>query len=150
MADLLSKIKEDLKKAQKNKEETKVSILRMLLAEIKNEEIALKKKEGLTDDEVLSVIQRNVKRHKDSIESFKKGKREDLVEKEEEELKILKNYLPEELSEEELEKIVSQKIEELKASGPSDFGKVMGAVMAEVKGRAEGKKVAQIVKEKLG
>lgn len=149
MSDLFSKIQEDLKSALKEKDEKKISTLRMLLAEIKNEEIALKKKGLLKDEEIQVVISRSVKRHHDSIASYKAGHREDLARSEEEEMKILIGYLPKQLSVSELEKIVLGVIAKTGAALPSDFGKVMSQVMRQVKGRADGRLVGEIVREKL-
>ncbi|PIP17483.1 MAG: glutamyl-tRNA amidotransferase [Parcubacteria group bacterium CG23_combo_of_CG06-09_8_20_14_all_35_9] len=146
---LLFKIQENLKVVLKEKNEVKISTLRMLLAEIKNEEIAKKKRGKLTDEEIQKVIKTSVKRHKDSIDTFKKGERGDLVEKEEKELEILNEYLPEKLPGEKVEKIVIEVIKKIGATEPRDFGKVMGRVMGELKGKAEGKLVSEIVKKKL-
>jgi len=146
---LYEKIQQDLKKALKEKEAIKLSTLRFLLSAIRNREIELKKRGKLTDKEIIGVIRQQVKQHQESIEAYQAGKREDLVSKEEEEMKILNTYLPQELSPEELEKIINQTIKDVKASGPADFGKVMGQVIKKAKGRAEGKVVAELVKEKL-
>lgn len=147
---LLEKIKTDLKTALKEKNEVTISTLRFLLAAIHNKEIELNKRGKLTDDEVTGVVRLQVKQHKESIEAYQKGKREDLVKKEKQELAILRKYLPQELPVKELEKIISQTIKEVGAKSPADFGKVMGAVMGKVKGRAEGKAVAETVKKLLG
>lgn len=146
---LYEKIQQDLKKALKEKEAIKLSTLRFLLSAIRNREIELKKRGKLTDKEIIGVIRQQVKQRQESIEAYRTGKREDLASKEEEEMKILNTYLPQELSSEELEKIINQTIKEIKASGPTDFGKVMGQVIKKAKGRAEGKVVAELVKEKL-
>lgn len=146
---LYEKIQQDLKKALKEKEAIKLSTLRFLLSAIRNREIELKKRGKLTDKEIIGVIRQQVKQRQESIEAYRTGKREDLASKEEEEMKILNTYLPQELSLEELEKIINQTIKEIKASGPTDFGKVMGQVIKKAKGRAEGKVVAELVKEKL-
>lgn len=146
---LLDQIQEDLKKALREKEKTKISCLRFLLAEIKNEEIARKKKGALLDEEIQEVISRSIKKHRDSIQSFKKGGRGDLVKEEEKEIEILQGYLPKQLSEDELSKIIDEVIQKTGAKDPSDFGKVMGQVMEQVKGRAEGKEVSEMVKKKL-
>jgi uncharacterized protein YqeY len=145
---LKERIENDLRQAQKEKDQTAVSTLRMLNAAILNAEIAAMRKK-FQDEDVMTVIRQEVKKYKDSIEEYKKGRRDDLVKKEEEELKILMKYLPAELSEEEIRKIVEEKVNELGASGPGDFGKVMGAVMKEIAGRAGGDKVGKIVKEML-
>lgn len=146
---LLEKIKTDLKTALKEKDEATISTLRFLLAAIYNKEIELKKRGKLTDDEVTGVIRQQIKQHQESIEAYQKGKREDLVKKEKQELAILRKYLPQELSPEELEKIVKETIEEIGAKSPADFGKVMGVVVGKVKGRVEGKVVAETVKREL-
>lgn len=144
---LIQKLQEDLKQAQLSREETRVLTLRLLLSEIKNTEIS--KGVELTDPEVVSVIQKEAKKRRESIESFNKGGREDLVVKEEAELTILQAYLPEQMPNEELTKIIEETINEVGASSPADMGKVMSNVMNKVVGRAEGRVVSQLVKERL-
>jgi len=146
---MLEKIKTDLKTALKGKDETTVSTLRLLLAAIHNKEIELKKRGKLKDEEVVAVIRQQVKQRRESIEAYQKGKRDDLVKKEKQELDILSKYLPQQISSGELEKIIGQTIKETGASSPADFGKVMGTVMSKVKGRAEGKIVAETIKKLL-
>lgn len=151
---LLEKIQSDLKEALKAKDEVEISTLRFLLSSIHNREIELRvEKKTLTDEEVIKVIQRQVKERKESIEAFKEGKREDLVKKEQKELRILSNYLPQQSAswrtEKEMKKMVEDVIKEIGATGPSDFGKVMGAVMSKVKGQTNGITVAKLVKEQL-
>lgn len=143
-----SKIQSDLNQALKNKKETEVSTLRLLLSEIHNQEIA--KQAELTKEDIIKVIQREVKKRKESIEAYQKGKRDDLVAKEKQELEILNKYLPQQLSSQELETIIQSVIKETGASGMADFGKVMGAVMARVKGQADGKEVGELIKKALG
>lgn len=145
---LRERIENDLKQAQKERNEAVVSTLRMLNAAIKNAEIAAMRRK-FEDKDIIAVIRQEVKKHKDSIEEYKKGGREDLVKKEEQELEILMKYLPPELSEEELKKIVEEKIKELGVTSLTDFGKVMGAVMRVVAGRAGGDVVSRVVKELL-
>lgn len=145
---LKEKIEQDLANARKEKNELVVSTLSMLRAAILNAEIAAMRKE-FTDEDVSKVIRGEVKKHKDSIAEYQKGNREDLVSKEKKEMEILMRYLPAELSEEELKKIVEEKIKEFGASGSGDFGKVMGAVMKMVGGRVSGDNVSRIVKELL-
>ena len=142
---LKEQIKDDLKISMKSGDEIQRTVLRSLNAEIKNAEIA--KKESLGSDEILEVISRNAKRHKDSIEQYGEGGRDDLVEQEEKELKILQKYLPEQMGEEEVRKIIREII---KGSGVSDFGKAMGMAMGKLKGKADGNLVSKIVKEELG
>ena len=114
---------------------------------LKNKEID--KKEALTDEEVVSVLQKEVKKRKESIEAFTQGNRPELVRKEREELAVLDKYLPQEMKAEELEKIVQETVSQVGAEGAKDFGKVMGAVMGKVKGRIGGDRVAERVKKAL-
>jgi len=147
---LVDKIKEEFQKAMVAKDELKLSTLRMLRAGIQNLEIDLRaKKKELNDESVLEVVSREVKRRKESIEAFIKGLRQDLVDKERKELEILLSYLPAQLSDEQLREIVQKKIKEIGAVGPSDFGKVMGPVAKETKGKADSNHLSQIVKEEL-
>lgn len=146
---LLEQIKTDLKTAQKQKDEIVVSTLRFLLAALYNKEIELKKRGQLSDEEAIGVIRQQVEQHKESIRAYRKGKRDDLAEKEEKELAILSKYLPQQISPEELEKIVKETIGEMGEVGEKDFGRIMGRVMGKVRGRAEGKLVAEMVKKLL-
>ncbi len=149
MSNLQDQIKKDLITSLKAKEENRVSVLRMLQSAIKNKEIELKKREGLSDEEIGQVVASEAKKRNDSIESFKSGGRDELAAKEEKELEILKNYMPEQMSEEEVGKIVGKVIADTRAASAADFGKVMGKVMAELKGKADGNLVSKLVKEKL-
>jgi hypothetical protein len=149
MSNLQDQIKKDLITSLKAKEEGKVSVLRMLQSVIKNKEIELKKRDGLSDEEIGQLVISEVKKRNDSIESYKSGNRNDLVEKEEKEIEILKSYMPEQMSEEEVGKIVEKAINDVGAASAADFGKVMGKVMAEVKGKTDGNMVSKIVKDKL-
>ncbi|MBI2017657.1 GatB/YqeY domain-containing protein [Candidatus Daviesbacteria bacterium] len=144
---MLSKLQTDLKEAQLARDEVKVSTLRLLLSEIKNGEIA--KSTPLVDQEIISIIQKEVKKRKEARESFRAGGREELASKEESEAKILEEYLPQALSFEELTKIVESSINELGAKSIADMGKVMSVVMGKAAGRADGATVSAIVKEKL-
>lgn len=147
---LKEKLQTDVIKALKQKDELKVSTLRLLLGAVKNYEID---KQGTSyeanDEEVLEVLSREVKRHKESIKQFKAGGRDDLVQKETKELEVLQNYLPEQMSEEEISKIVENKITELKVSTITDMGKLMGALSPELKGKADMSTVSKVVREKL-
>jgi len=143
-----AKIQADMKQALKKKEALVVSTLRLLLAEIHNQEI--EKQKELTDEEIVGVVQKEVKRRKEAIEAYRKGKREDLLTKEKKEMALLNNYLPQPLSAEELETTIQSVIKELGATGPADFGKVMGPVMAKVKGKTDGQAVSEAVKKVLG
>lgn len=142
---LKQKIQEDLKIAMKNKQELELSVLRMLNSAIKNAEIANKRQE-LKDPGIIKAIKQQIKQRKDSISQYKEGKRFDLVEKERKELKILENYMPEQMSETQIKKTVKKIITD---SGLSDFGPVMGKAMAELKDRADGALVKKIVEQEL-
>jgi len=144
---LKQRIDQDTKEALKKRDSLRLNVLRMLKSEIKYKEID--KGSELSDDEVISVISSSVKKRKDSIQQFKKGGRDDLVAREKAELELILEYLPEQLTEEELFKIINQAIKEVNATGPSDLGKVMKQVMPEVRGRADGKRVNQLVSSQL-
>ncbi|RLD16735.1 GatB/YqeY domain-containing protein [candidate division KSB1 bacterium] len=145
---LESKIQEDMKAALKAGDRETLQTLRGLLAQIKDERIK-KRPNELSEEDVLAVIQRAVKRRKESIELYKQGNRQDLVDKEQKEMEILQKYLPQQLSRDEIIAIVNQVIDQVGATSVKDLGKVMGPVMKQVKGRADGKEVQQIVRERL-
>jgi uncharacterized protein len=151
MKNIHENLKEELKEAMKEKEETKVLVIRDLLTAFTNEAVKTGKtaQSILEDEEALKVIKGKAKQRKDSIESFEKGGREDLVEKEKAELEVIEEYLPEQLSDEEIEEIVNKAIEETGAMEISDMGRVIGKVMEKVGNQVEGGKVSEIVKEKL-
>lgn len=145
---LEERLSNDLKGAIKNRDAIKTSTLRMVKAAI--EKLAIEKRiEKLEDSDVIRLITKQIKQHEDSIEGFQKGNRIDLVEKERKELEILKSYIPQEITQEEVIMIVQKKINELGASSPQDFGKVMKSAMEELKGRVDGRRVSQIVNELL-
>ncbi|MDD5447974.1 MAG: GatB/YqeY domain-containing protein [Actinomycetota bacterium] len=146
--ELKGKLGEDQKSALKGGDKIKLSTIRILRSEIRNEEI--KKGSELSEDETIGVLAREARKRKEAITEYQKAGRVDLVEKESKELEIIKDYMPAELSEEELRSIIADAIEETKASSKRDLGKVMSAVMPRVKGKAEGEKVNQIVREMLG
>lgn len=143
-------LQEELKQAMLAKEETKKSVLRMLISAIGYFEI---QKGGAgyeaTEEDVQIVIQKEVKQRRDSIEQYTSGGRQDLADKEKTELHILEAYLPEQMSEEEITRLVEEAIAQTGASSPTDMGKVMGALMPKTKGKADGSVVSRIVKEKL-
>lgn len=145
---LEEKILDDFKKAMKDKDAVKVSTLSFLRSELKNAAIDKRKKE-LDDSEVSAVIKKQIKQRQDSIEKFKQGSRQDLADKETKELEILKSYLPQEVSEEEIIAAVDEAIKTTAAGGPQDMGKVMKELLAKFAGRADNKLVSQIVKVKL-
>ena len=144
---MVDKIQVDLKQAQFSRDEVKVSTLRLLLSEIKNAEIA--KGGDLGDPDIVSIVQKEVKKRKEAAGGFRTGDREEAALKEEAESLILEGYLPAQLQLEELTKIVESSITELGANSIQDMGKVIGAVMAKVKGQADGGVVSVLVKEKL-
>lgn len=145
---LEKKIQDDLKAAMKEGRKVEVSSLRMLINAIKNRRIDLRV-DSLEDAEVLSIVKKLGKQHNESIEQFRGAGRMDLVEKESAELDALKRYLPEEMTVSEVTRIVDESIKALGLSSPRDMGAVMKDVLDKIKGRADGKVVSQIVKEKL-
>ena len=144
---LKDKIQEALKGALKRRQAVEVSTLRLLLSEIKYAEIAQQK--PADDSRVLEVIAKEVKRRRESIEAFKKGNRGDLVAQEEAELAVLMSYLPKQMSREQVVAAARQAMDAVGARGPSDKGKVMGQLMPQLKGKADGREVSEIVSELL-
>jgi len=145
--ELKDRIDSECKTALKSGEKIKVSTLRMILAEVKNAEIA--KRGDLSEEELLAVVAREARKRKEAIEEFGKGGREDLVAKESDELAIIQVYLPEQMSDGEVRSIVEETIKEVGATSSGDLGKVMGKLMPKIKGKADGKKVNQMVREML-
>ncbi len=148
---LSDKIQEDLKQAMLAKDEMKVSTLRLLssaLTYVKVEKM-LKSEENLPDEEVITVVQKEVKKRKEAAAGFRQGEREEQALKEEAEAKILESYLPAQISDEELTKIVEDSINELGAKTVQDMGRVIGAVKAKVGQGADGGRISNIVKERL-
>jgi len=133
--------------ALKSKDELRLSVLRMLWSEIKNTEID--KKEELDDKEIEQIVARQIKQLKDAIKDFSSAGRDDLVSKNELEIKILEEYLPEQMSEEKLVKIVEEVIKETDASEPSDMGRVIGSVMNKAQGQVDGNRVRELVSQIL-
>lgn len=162
---LKKKIQEDLNLALKNKESLKRIVLGSLLSAIKNKEKEkraaeakknpniseeeLKKASELSNEEIIKIIQSEIKKRKEAIELYQKGSREELARKEKDELNILSQYLPEQMPDEEIRKIVTETIKQIGAKDIKDMGKVMGQVMVKIKGRAEGNRISKIVKEEL-
>ena len=140
---------EDMKQAMKDKESGKLrlSVIRMARANIKN--IEIDEKRELNDDEVLAVLVKEVKMRQDSLEEFAKAGREELVEQAKQGIAILRKYLPEQLSDEELRALVEEAVAETGAAGPKDMGKVMAALMPKTRGRADGKRINTMVRELL-
>jgi len=131
----------------RSQDKFRLSVIRMVRSSIKNIEIDQRK--TLDDQEVLDVLNREIKQRKDSLQEFEKAGRQDLVDQLQQELAVLSVYMPQQLSEDEVKEIVQQTIHEVGASSKADMGKVMGALMPKVKGRADGKLVNQIVQQAL-
>jgi len=144
---LHEEIKDKIAKALKSKDKIRLLVLRSLIAAFTNELVAKKKKpDGILDNsDALAVIQKEAKKRKDSIEQFKSGGREDLVKKEEQELKVIEEFLPEMMSEDEIRKHIEAKKSELGIENQSKAGVLIGSVMQELKGKADGIVVKQIV-----
>ncbi|NLE07692.1 MAG: GatB/YqeY domain-containing protein [Dehalococcoidales bacterium] len=147
MAGLKDKLNQEFRQAMKDHDELRRSVLRMVLAAVKNAEID--KRRELDDGEILGVLQKEVKQHNDSITAFEDGKRQDLADKEKAELKILEEYLPKQLSRDEIVAEARAIIEAEGAKGPGDKGKVMPKIIAKLKGKADGKIINEVVTELL-
>lgn len=138
-------IQETINNALKAGNKTVLSALRFIMSQIKYEEID--KQKELTDEEVMSLMQKEIKKRKEAIEMFKKGNRDDLVKDEESQIAVIQEYLPQQLSEEELNKMINEVI--ASSGGERSMGKVIGLVMGKAKGRADGSIIAKLVKQKL-
>jgi uncharacterized protein YqeY len=145
---LQEKLAADLRQAQKSGDKTRMSALRMARAAIKNAEIA--KGKLLDDSGVIEILAHEAKQHRESIVEFSKGKRQDLVDKEEAELAVIVEFLPKQLSREEIVTLTKEIVAKVGARGPNDKGKVMGQLMPQLKGKADGKEVNEVVSELLG
>lgn len=145
--DYRSKIEDGLKEALKKRESIRVSVYRMLLTAIKNKEV--EKIRSLTDDEFFAIIKTSIKQHNDSIESFKKGQRLELAEKEEKELEILKEFQPSQLSEEEITREIEEAVAAVGAKDRKDMGKVIKFLMDKFPGRIDGKALSTMVLKRL-
>ena len=145
---LKEELTNDLKDAMRQRDTVKRDTIRLLLSAIGYEEKA-KRTDALEEDAVLQVLSKQAQQRRDSIEAYQKGNRPDLVEKEEAELAIVTQYLPQPLGADEVEAIVQSAIAEVNAAGPQDMGKVMGRIMPQVRGRADGKQVSALVSQKL-
>ncbi|RLC72436.1 MAG: GatB/YqeY domain-containing protein [Chloroflexi bacterium] len=144
---LQERLTADLKQALKTGDTTRRSVIRMIIAGIKNAEIA--KSAPLDDAGVMDVLAKQAKQHRESIAEFSKGNRQDLVAKEEAELAIILEYLPKQMSREEIAAAARQVIEQVGARGPGDKGKVMSQLMSQLKGKADGREVSDVVSELL-
>ena len=143
------KINEDIKKAMKEKDERTLSVLRMVLSDMKNKMIELKERESLPDDKIIEVLKSAIKKRKDSIKLYEKGNREELAQIEKDEIVVIEKYLPEQMSKEEIEKIVREVVGSIDSPNMSNFGQIMGQVIAKTKGQADGNVVSVIVKKVL-
>lgn len=145
---LLEKLDNDFKEALKTKNAEKLSVLRLVRSAVKNLEIA--KQAGASDEDAVELIQREIKQHRETAAGFKRASRPEEVAKQEAEIALLQSYLPPQLSSDELKDVVAKTIESVGAQGLGDIGKVMGSIMPQVKGRAAGDEVGQMVREMLG
>ncbi|MDD2181052.1 MAG: GatB/YqeY domain-containing protein [Bacilli bacterium] len=141
------KIFSDMIEAMRNKDKDLLSVIRLLKGAIQLEE--LNKKKELNDEEVISIVVKQIKQRKESIEQFEKGNRQDLIEKTSQEIEVLNKYLPKQLSTKEIEVIISDVFNEVNPTSVKDLGKVMGLVSPKVKGKADMRLVNKIIKEKL-
>lgn len=144
---LSDRLTEDMKQAMKAKDKPRVSTLRMMKSSLKNESIKLGKE--LSADDELTVLGRELKQRRDSLREYENAGRDDLAAGERAEIAIIENYMPEPLSDEELERIVAETIRQVGASTKADMGKVMSAVMPKVKGKADGSQVNKMVQKQL-
>ena len=147
---ILERIQQDMTAAMKAREAATLSTLRMLKAALMEARTRKTKDTALTPDEEIEVLQRYAKKRRETIEELKKIGRADLVANEECEIAVTRRYLPQMLSDDEVRAVVREAVAKTGAAGPKDMGRVMGAVMAQVKGRAEGGTVSRLVKEALG
>jgi uncharacterized protein YqeY len=145
---LKGKLNDDLKQAMKSGDTVRRSVLRLVLSAVNNAEIA--KKAALEKGDILGILAKEAKQREESIEAFKQGSRQDLVAKEEAELAIIKEYLPQQMTRDEIVNEARRIIEEVGAQQPRDKGKVMPRLIAELKGRADGREINEVVTELLG
>ncbi|GAA0234113.1 GatB/YqeY domain-containing protein [Metaclostridioides mangenotii] len=144
---LKQKLQEDLKSSMKNKDTVRKSVVTLIRASIKQYEVD--NRIELDDDAIIDIVAKQMKQRRDSLVEFKKAEREDLVEETEAEIEVLKEYLPQQLSEEEIEDIVKASISEVGATSMKDMGKIMSVIQPKIKGRADGKLVNELVKKNL-
>lgn len=144
---MVEKLEKDMITAMKEKDKDRLTVIRMVKASLKQEQIDHKKE--LNDELLIDVVNKQIKMRKDSITEFEKGNRTDLIEKTQFEIDVLMEYLPEQLSKEEVEKIIDEIFAEVKPESQKDMGKVMGPAQAKLKGKADMKEVSTIIKEKL-
>ena len=147
MSSMQERLQEDLKASMRAGDTTRRSLIRYLRSKIHDEEIA--RRSAPDDDSIIDLLGKQAQQRRDSIEAFRKGNREDLVEKEEAELAMILEYLPEQMSEDEIAALVQKAVEEVGATGPQDMGKVMGKVMPQVRGKSDGRTVSGVVSNLL-
>ena len=144
---MVEKLEKDMIEAMKSKDKDRLTVIRMVKASLKQEQIDHKKE--INDELLIDVVNKQIKMRKDSIAEFEKGARQDLIDKTQEEIKVLLEYLPEQLSQEEVLKVIDEIFVEVKPEGPKDMGKVMSQAQAKLKGKADMKEVSSIIREKL-
>lgn len=142
-----TRLNDDMKQAMRDRDVLRRDVIRYLRSEVKNQEIRDQKE--LDDAGVIQVLSRQAQQRRDSIEAYRDADRQDLVDKEESELSVIMAYLPQQMTQEEITALVQQVVAEVGASGPEDMGKVMGAIMPQVRGKAEGREVNAIVQQTL-
>jgi uncharacterized protein YqeY len=147
-ANLKEKLSADLKQAMRGGDKVKRSAIRLILAAVHNAEIA--RQSSLSDGDILGVIAKEARQREESIQAFKQGNRQDLVAQEEAELAVLQEYLPKQMTRDEIVAEARKVIEEVGAEGPKDKGKVMPKIIAQLKGRADGRQINEVVTELLG
>ena len=145
---LKQKLTDDLKQAMRSGDKVRRSAIRLLIAAINNAEIA--RQDTLEDADILGIVTKETRQRRESIEAFKQGNRQDLVAQEEAELAVLQEYLPQQMTREEIAEAARQVIAEVGAEGPGDKGKVMPKLIAQLKGRADGREINAVVSELLG
>ena len=144
---MVEQLNKDMIDAMKAKDKDRLTVIRMVKAALKQEQIDHKKE--INDDLLIDVVNKQIKMRKDSITEFEKGGRQDLIDKTQAEINVLLEYLPEQLSQEEIIKVIDDIFAEVNPTGPKDMGKVMGLAQAKLKGKADMKEVSTIIKEKL-
>jgi uncharacterized protein len=144
---LKDKLMDDLKTSMKSKDKVRKDVVTMVRSAVKQKEVD--ERVELDDQDIIEIISKQVKQKRDAIEDFKKGERDDLVQLTENEVEILLEYLPEQLSEEELTELVKTAIAEVGATSMKDMGKIMGSLMPKIKGKADGSSVNKIAKDYL-
>lgn len=144
---MVEQLEKDMIEAMRNKEKDRLTVIRMVKASMKQEQIDRKRE--INDELLIDVVNKQIKMRKDSLTEFEKGNRQDLISKTQEEIDILMKYLPEQLSEAEVLKIIDEIFEEIKPESQKDMGKVMGLAQNKLKGKADMKTVSTIIREKL-